>query len=227
MSASGQTSHLHLSQYVETDRPSYIDDYSDDMQRIDTGFNLAQNNALMALQRSASNAAATQALSSRVDALEQSESGAASPVYELRRRSGDIEGSVSAQSQGEMLLLTFPSVVSSSGNVPWNIGYDSTFILPEGDYIIQARASIVHSGYTSKCDAIGLLYGSTAEAVTPCVLLGAQEGGSSYSGTLCTVIHSNGVAPCAVAYSFQFAGDVSASAKYSLSGMNLSIVALS
>lgn len=49
MSASGQTQHLHLSQYAETDRPSYIDDYTDDMQRIDAGFNLAQSNALQAL----------------------------------------------------------------------------------------------------------------------------------------------------------------------------------
>lgn len=51
MSASGRTPHLHLSQYNDTDHPSYVSDYTDDMGRIDTGFNLAQTNALNALNR--------------------------------------------------------------------------------------------------------------------------------------------------------------------------------
>lgn len=51
MSASGRTPHLHLSQYSDTDHPSYVTDYTEDMGRIDTGFNLAQTNALTALNR--------------------------------------------------------------------------------------------------------------------------------------------------------------------------------
>lgn len=51
MSASGRTPHLHLSQYGDTDHPSYVGDYTEDMGRIDTGFNLAQTNALNALNR--------------------------------------------------------------------------------------------------------------------------------------------------------------------------------
>lgn len=51
MSASGRTPHLHLSQYSDTDHPSYVSDYTEDMGRIDTGFNLAQTNALTALNR--------------------------------------------------------------------------------------------------------------------------------------------------------------------------------
>lgn len=51
MSASGSTPHLHLSQYNDTDHPSYVGDYTQDMGRIDTGFNLAQTNALNALNR--------------------------------------------------------------------------------------------------------------------------------------------------------------------------------
>ncbi len=51
MSASGRTPHLHLSQYSDTDHPSYVGDYTEDMGRIDTGFNLAQTNALTALNR--------------------------------------------------------------------------------------------------------------------------------------------------------------------------------
>ena len=51
MSASGRTPHLHLSQYGDTDHPSYVGDYTEDMGRIDAGFNLAQTNALTALNR--------------------------------------------------------------------------------------------------------------------------------------------------------------------------------
>lgn len=51
MSASGSTPHLHLSQYGDTDHPSYVGDYTEDMGRIDAGFNLAQTNALSALNR--------------------------------------------------------------------------------------------------------------------------------------------------------------------------------
>ena len=110
MSASGSTPHLHLSQYSGTDHPSYVSDYTEDMGRIDTGFNLAQTNALTALNR--------------VAALEQS-IGSAGAVGQTVVFS---TGSVAADSvvQGNLLTLGFnnPPLSMMTRNaepadVPW------------------------------------------------------------------------------------------------------------
>ena len=109
MSASGSTPHLHLSQYTDTDHPSYVSDYTEDMGRIDTGFNLAQTNALTALNR--------------VAALEQSISSAGAVGQTV---SFQVETTVdSSVSDGKQLLLSFgvpSSTMTRSAEpveVPW------------------------------------------------------------------------------------------------------------
>lgn len=109
MSASGSTPHLHLSQYNGADHPSYVSDYTEDMGRIDTGFNLAQTNALSALNR--------------VAALEQSigSAGAVGQTAVFLADSAVDAGMV----DGGMLLLGFnPPLVTRTRNaepadVPW------------------------------------------------------------------------------------------------------------
>ena len=109
MSASGSTPHLHLSQYTDTDHPSYVSDYTQDMGRIDTGFNLAQTNALTALNR--------------VAALEQSV-GSAGAVGQtvMFEKSAAVDSSISV---GNPFTLGFNDPVSMAtrnaepADVPW------------------------------------------------------------------------------------------------------------
>ena len=116
MSASGSTPHLHLSQYNGTDHPSYVSDYTEDMGRIDTGFNLAQTNALNALNR--------------VAALEQSigSAGVVGQTAVLSTNSNVDAGMV----EGGLLVLGFrPPMVTWTRNaepadVPWTWGNSGT-----------------------------------------------------------------------------------------------------
>ena len=45
MASTNKTANLKLSQYVNSDRPSYLQDYNEDMLKIDNGFNKLNGNA--------------------------------------------------------------------------------------------------------------------------------------------------------------------------------------
>ena len=134
MSASGSTPHLHLSQYLDTDHPSYVSDYTGDMSRIDTGFNLAQTNALTALNR--------------VAALEQS-IGSAGVVGQTTTFSSDA--TVSDPEAGSHVTLGFAqptSVITRNAedltDVPWTWDYTGGMATPvftgHGVYRITVEA---------------------------------------------------------------------------------------
>lgn len=116
MSASGSTPHLHLSQYSDTDHPSYVSDYTEDMGRIDTGFNLAQTNALTALNR--------------VAALEQGigTAGAVGQTAMLQSKNpdtGTVDGGVFALGF-ELPVATFTRNAEPA-DVPWTwVGSDAS-----------------------------------------------------------------------------------------------------
>lgn len=48
MASTNKTTHYELSQYIGTDKPSYLGDYNSDMNKIDTGINTAQTTATAA-----------------------------------------------------------------------------------------------------------------------------------------------------------------------------------
>lgn len=109
MSASGSTPHLHLSQYTDTDHPSYVSDYTDDMRRIDTGFNLAQTNALTALNR--------------VSALEQSIGSAGAVGQTVYFEKGaTVDSSISVEEPfilGFKILWRTQTRNAEPAGVPW------------------------------------------------------------------------------------------------------------
>ena len=54
MASTNKTTHYELSQYIGTDKPTYLGDYNSDMSNIDTGIYNAQSDATSALNASAS-----------------------------------------------------------------------------------------------------------------------------------------------------------------------------
>ena len=48
MASTNKTTHYDLSQYIGTDKPTYLTDYNQDMSKIDTGINTAQTTATSA-----------------------------------------------------------------------------------------------------------------------------------------------------------------------------------
>ena len=152
MSASGSTPHLHLSQYTDTDHPSYVSDYTEDMGRIDTGFNLAQTNALNALNR--------------VAALEQSigSSGAVGQTATFSKNT-TVDGGVSGGNQ-LILGLEGPRTVmtrnAEPADVPWTWQPNGDMVglrfTDRGVYRITVEAQAVYysSSMDVSCAFIGL-----------------------------------------------------------------------
>lgn len=161
MSASGSTPHLHLSQYSDTDHPSYVGDYTEDMSRIDTGFNLAQSNALAALNR--------------VAALEQS-IGSAGAVGQtaLFQVETTVDGSVSDENQ---LLLGFgvPSSTTTRNaepaEVPWT--WESTngtvrlVFAASGVYRVTVEANVSYQSSLIVSSALIGLQGGDHDIIVP------------------------------------------------------------
>lgn len=139
MSASGSTPHLHLSQYNDTDHPSYVSDYTEDMGRIDTGFNLAQTNALAALNR--------------VAALEQS-IGSAGAVGQTAMFS--LSATADATPAGKEISFGFGDPVATftrnaePADVPWTWEtVDGTVRLRFPDHGVYRVAVEAHVAYMS------------------------------------------------------------------------------
>lgn len=146
MSASGSTPHLHLSQYGDTDHPSYVSDYTEDMGRIDTGFNLAQTNALSALNR--------------VAALEQSV-GRAGAVGQTAMLS--VKGVDTGSVDGNVFDLGFnPPMATLTRNaepaaVPW------TWVRTGGSPVGDAELAIADRGMYRVTVEANATYGTSPD----------------------------------------------------------------
>jgi hypothetical protein len=70
MSSTNKTNYYKLSQYIGTDKPTYLGDYNSDMSKIDTGIHEVQETATTANQTAGSAEAKVTALSPSVEALQ-------------------------------------------------------------------------------------------------------------------------------------------------------------
>lgn len=192
MSASGSTPHLHLSQYNDTDHPSYVGDYTDDMGRIDTGFNLAQTNALNALNR--------------VAALERSigQAGGAVGQTAMLSSKGTDTGSV----DGNMLTLGFELPMATltrnaePADVPWTWvrSNDSPMgdaaelaIAARGMYRVTVEANVTYNPAPDISFADIRLTTVLGDRCVPLVHNGDRPYGRAYSATCSFVGPCNGM----------------------------------
>jgi hypothetical protein len=190
MSASGSTPHLHLSQYDTNDRPSYISDYTDDMGRIDTGFNLAQTNALTALNR--------------VAALEQSigSAGAVGQTAMLSNKSvdtGSVDGNVFVL--GFELPLATLTRNAEPADVPWTwvksgdslIGNAAELAIADrGMYRVTVEANATYGSSPNISFADIRLTTGLGSRCVPLVYNGDRPYGRAYSATCSFVVPYDG-----------------------------------
>lgn len=190
MSASGSTPHLHLSQYDDTDRPSYVSDYTEDMGRIDTGFNLAQTNALTALNR--------------VAALEQSigPAGSVGQTAMLSNKGADtggVDGGVFVLGFG-LPLATFTRNAEPA-DVPWAwVRSDASFIRDAAGLAIAGRGMYrvtveADATYESSLDVSFADIRLVADAQGHCVPLvhnGDRPYGRAYNAACSFVVPCDG-----------------------------------
>lgn len=190
MSASGRTPHLHLSQYNDTDHPSYVSDYTDDMGRIDTGFNLAQTNALNALNR--------------VAALEQSigQAGAVGQTAMLPNKNTDtgMVGDGVFILGFELPLFTFTRNAEPAG-VPWTwVRSDASptgnaaglAIADRGMYRVTVEANATYNPSPNISFADIRLTAGLGSHCVPLVYNGDRTYGRAYSAACSFVVPCDG-----------------------------------
>lgn len=190
MSASGSTPHLHLSQYNDTDHPSYVGDYTQDMGRIDTGFNLAQTNALTALNR--------------VAALEQGvgRAGAVGQTAILRSKGPDT-----GTADGNVFTLGFnPPLATLTRNaepaaVPWTwagsdpsttAGSTALAIAGRGVYRVTVEANVTYRPSANIRFADIRLATGTQDRCAPLVHNGDLPYGRVYDAACSFVVQYDG-----------------------------------
>ena len=83
MSSTNKTNYYKLSQYIGTDKPTYLGDYNSDMSKIDAGIHKVQETATTANQTAGSAEAKVTALSPSVEALQNDMSGVKASVQSL------------------------------------------------------------------------------------------------------------------------------------------------
>lgn len=83
MSSTNKTNYYKLSQYIGTDKPTYLGDYNSDMSKIDAGIHEVQETATTANQTAGSAEAKVSALSPNVEALQNDMTGVKASVNSL------------------------------------------------------------------------------------------------------------------------------------------------
>lgn len=83
MSSTNKTNYYELSQYIGTDKPTYLGDYNSDMSKIDAGIHEVQETATTANQTAGSAEAKVTALSPSVEALKNDMTGVKASVQNL------------------------------------------------------------------------------------------------------------------------------------------------
>lgn len=83
MSSTNKTNYYKLSQYIGTDKPTYLGDYNSDMSKIDSGIHQVQETATTANQTAGSADAKVSALTPNVEALQNDMTGVKGSVTSL------------------------------------------------------------------------------------------------------------------------------------------------
>ena len=83
MSSTNKTNYYKLSQYIGTDKPTYLGDYNSDMSKIDAGIHEVQETATTANQTAGSAEAKVTALSPSVEALQNDMTSVKASVQSL------------------------------------------------------------------------------------------------------------------------------------------------
>lgn len=193
MSASGHTPHLHLSQYVAGDRPSYVSDYSDDMSRIDTGFNLAQTNALTAL--------------TRIESLAQGAAQSKAVGQTVTCSSSATVTDPSDDSRVTIGFTQFESVATRNAkdpkDVPWTWDYTTGMARPvfaeHGVYRISLEAQASFSTELSVSSAyMFVMVGGTR--LIPCIYTGTSSTRDYYANGSFVVPYRGGGDDAGIAF---------------------------
>lgn len=146
MSSTNKTTYYELSQYVGSDKPTYLGDYNSDMLKIDTAIHTASDNANTALTTAnAANSAATSASTTASTALSTAQTASTTATQAQTTAETALTNAGAAQSAAEV------AETAARANVITNLApaYDSSLTYNVGDLVTYI--DVQGSGKMYKC----------------------------------------------------------------------------
>lgn len=146
MSSTNKTTYYELSQYVGSDKPTYLGDYNSDMLKIDTGLHAAADAADIAVTTAnAANSAATSASTTASTALSTAQTASTTATQAQTTAETALTNSGAAQSAAE------EAETAAKANVITNLApaYDSSLTYSVGELVTYIDAQ--GSGKLYKC----------------------------------------------------------------------------
>lgn len=114
MSSTNKTNYYKLSQYIGTDKPTYLGDYNSDMSKIDAGIHEVQETATTANQTAGSAEAKVSALTPNVEALQNDMTGVKASVNSLTADNAQTKKDIGVLKQDVSSVRTTANSAESS-----------------------------------------------------------------------------------------------------------------
>lgn len=189
MASTNKTTNLSLSQFIATDKPSWLSDYNADMAKIDAGYGTAISDSASAVSGAASASAAAQAAQTTANSAETRSTNNAAAIVQINEKlspklyaasiiSDNCSGSLydSCTSLMHAIKCSFNNISATSGTVV--VGSNTRIPLatiPENIFLLQ-------TGTLSNGPAIGLGQFTFTNATTSPTSVGTAQLNAYYDG---------------------------------------------
>lgn len=153
MSSTNKTNYYKLSQYIGTDKPTYLGDYNSDMSKIDAGIHEVQETATTANQTAGSAEAKVTALSPSVEALQNDMAGVKASVQSLT-----VDNAQNKKDLGTLKeeVSSVKTTANGAQSEVTNLNADIERTLKDTVTPVSGLRGTVNAGYNAKMNLISI-----------------------------------------------------------------------
>lgn len=153
MSSTNKTNYYKLSQYIGTDKPTYLGDYNSDMSKIDAGIHEVQETATTANQTAGSAEAKVTALSPSVEALQNDMTSVKASVQSLTVDNAQTKKDVGTLKDEVSSVKTTANGAQSEVT---NLNADIERTLKDTVTLVSGLSGTVNAVYNAKMNLISI-----------------------------------------------------------------------
>lgn len=153
MSSTNKTNYYKLSQYIGTDKPTYLADYNSDMSKIDAGIHEVQETATTANQTAGSAEAKVTALSPSVEALQNDMDGVKASVQSLT-----VDNAQNKKDLGTLkeVVSSVKTTANGAQSEVTNLNANIERTLKNTVTPVSGLSGTVNTGYNTKMNLISI-----------------------------------------------------------------------
>jgi hypothetical protein len=153
MSSTNKTNYYKLSQYIGTDKPTYLGDYNTDMSKIDAGIHEVQETATTANQTAGSAEAKVTALSPSVEALQNDMAGVKASVQSLT-----VDNAQNKKDLGTLKeeVSSVKTTANGAQSEVTNLNADIERTLKDTVTPVNGLRGTINAGYNTKMNLISI-----------------------------------------------------------------------